>query len=313
MVKLFLSKSLESFKTPVDELMSKTIISSKANERPLSVLAAEDIIKRKQITQDDGLPTRSLSPPKISDDMSYSTSNSTKSIERGKLRDMLEVIKRNAQKSLPPPEFVQKIDEIPLNVSIWPSANQRMGSEHRPRKLQVMGCQQSIDIILALADDRARKQKHAMEIKQKICDDKVKYISQLIEAKRSRGQRLAQRIEDEQCQRQLLRMLCLVRFVQSVRPVYLFLCKRNRIEQQQSLLLRGAGGLSESVLRRVRQWQSRARTRKYVHFLSRMAKHKWMFMLHIRILRKTRAANILRTCLTEKSDNEKRVSTTRWS
>ena len=193
---------------------------------------------------------------------------------------MINVIKQNANNNLPPPEFVPKFERL-----------------HKPT--EGLGCNQSLDKILAMADKRARKQKMALEIKKRVCEEKSNYLRHLIDSKQTRGQRFTNHIDLNHLQRKYLTLIKSILFIKGVLPVYKFMLKHQ--PQKKS------GLVSVNIGRKVRMWYLRCRSRKYINFFNKIQKQLWMFSMGVRIRRKKKAADVLREFLKAASNNEIRV------
>jgi len=269
--------------------------------RMASLLTTEDVIRRHDNDRSPS-PTRTHS----ADDYSFSastlcTTNSMKSIERGRLRYMLLEIKKHATRNLPPPEFVPNIEEVSYNISAWKKASKsEKDRKGRPTKF-VIGCQQPVDVILAMADERARKQQQVLELKQKACDEKNRYLNLLLASKQTRGQKFSSQIDIQSQQQFWLKTFHIIKFLKRLKPIFKFMSKTGN---SRSIL---SGNLGEIIVRRMKLWHATSKSKKFLSFLSKIVNFQWRFILHIRIRRKRKAAETIRAFLTEASDNEKKV------
>mmetsp|Transcript_36592 Transcript_36592/g.37261 ORF Transcript_36592/g.37261 Transcript_36592/m.37261 type:complete len:549 (-) Transcript_36592:157-1803(-) len=214
----------------------------------------------------------------------------SRSVEQGRLKSLLLEVKKRAVKDLPPPEFVSKFEELP-DVRRRRSRKKR---ERERERLEVMGCNQSIDTILAKADRLIRRQQQVVREREKVCIERAKHISNLIESK---GQRFSTSLQKQTSQFFLLKAISLSLFLRGVKPLFEFLVKRHSRRSDQSLA-------SQSVVQRIRNWHHRAHSRKYILLYVTIAPHKIRFVLFIRIFRKRRAARMIGHNLSEAKDNE---------
>lgn len=114
-------------------------------------------------------------------------------------REMVHEIKQRAERNLGPPSFVTPIEDLlPRQIS-W---NQKVPQNSNPYKPQVniIGCQQSMELILAQADLRSRHRQETLEVRQKLCDEKVRAIDEAIQIKYTRAERYAEILEFKQRQ-----------------------------------------------------------------------------------------------------------------
>eukprot|EP01041_Mallomonas_annulata_P008019 gene8019-16434_t len=229
-----------------------------------------------------------------------SSINSTKMIERGKLHGMILAISKHVQNDLPPPEFVPRFDEM---ANIWSTSKKQKKDPLPPvhenirSMINVIGCNQTIDIILAKADERARKQKQALKLKENACQEKIDHITQVIELKQTRAQKYTKELNKQQIQFTWLKLIKFINFIRRTQAIFEFLCRR-------ITKLRQVGIQKETLRGKVRIWSLRARHKKYTTFFSKIGRAKARFVMYIRVWKRRKAAKTLQHFLTESKDNE---------
>jgi len=116
-------------------------------------------------------------------------------------------MQRRIKNNLDPPPYVSKIQDLSYHLLSWDSKGSsttivvnerprssslvgslkpidngdlRPGSQHTYPKVNIIGCLHPIELILAKADDRLRKQNSTNEQKKHLCEGKSKEITQKI-------------------------------------------------------------------------------------------------------------------------------------
>lgn len=345
-----MSRQTIQSKISVEDLLLKALLSSSSK---ISVMKSSEVLHRefkvKKIKPFAELDDENMSVASFN---SVNSGNTFKTIDKLKYSKKLKEIRENDitnRLPLPPlqndsllnqSKLSSKIDStISLSYPQHPltSINFESNSLATSQSLP-----QSIDVILAKADRRARKQQKAVDSKQHICDEKNRYVSSISENKRTRGQAVVADLRTKQIQMFWLSVLASIQFTQGTNQVFEF--KRRRLfkasgnirsgntsnngnstihrerlsavsretfRKQKQWRLR-ATQYPASVIRAVLKWRSLVRRRKLFLFRSKLTKHMARILVAVRYFKAQLAARIVIDALREMKE-EKRAKLKRFS
>jgi hypothetical protein len=167
--------------------------------------------------------------------------------------------------------------------------------------VNIIGCLQSTELILAQADMRSRQRQEKLEAKQKICEEKVRQIDEAIQLKYTRAERYAALMQLKQKQATWFKIIKLSIYLKA-----LF----DNVQHHVSTGVHFSHTIRAALT--IRRACKRFMRRHMVHkfkfkFLVLFRKKELMFRLGMRIQRKKTAINRIKTFLTEYK-NHHRVS-----
>lgn len=225
---------------------------------------------------------------------------------------------------LDPPDYVPKLESLPMNILSWdnkrsfvnPTSKERsyssasadqhsidskshLSSQTAYPRVNIIGCLHPIELVLAKADERLRKQKLIQEQKQIICREKSREVSSQIHHETKSHPSL----ETEQLQFVWIKIvLCLVHY-SNLRDSFVEL---NKVAVYTKKVFES----SMKIQNMLRRWFLRHKFVKY-----RLSVHKllgncaFIFRVALRIYLKRRAVLKIITFLKEQESNSK-VTTT---
>ena len=200
----------------------------------------------------------------------------------------------------------KKRDEIPAvkvppNLCSW---DRRVAKKYKKRNrppVNIIGCHQPSDLIIARADERVRKQLTAKEMRERHMSELSSYIDHLIQLKLTRGERYAKLLEEQKRQSVWLKIIHVCNYMHSVSPL---------IEAYKSSLDRSKNvdKAARYLQRGMTMWYSERVTERYGGFETVISKYKWRLQLTISIFQKRRASRILRSYLVQRKDKRGQMS-----
>jgi hypothetical protein len=230
--------------------------------------------------------------------LSFSSFNS-KSVGNNNLRDRIKEIEKKIRKHT-------NRDELP-SIHVSPSScswDHRVAKKYRKRSrppVNIIGCHQPSDLIIARADERVRKQVTAKEMREKHMSELSAYIDHLIQMKLTRGERYAEQLEHQRKQTMLLKIVYVCNYIKQVSPM-IEAFKRNK---DRSANINGA---ARYLQRGMSMWYEERVNTRYTNFEKVISKYKWRLQLVISIAQKRRASRILRSYLTHRKDKRGQMS-----
>lgn len=185
----------------------------------------------------------------------------------------------------------------------WNKRLNRKNASSRPR-INIIPCHQSTELILAKADERIKKQKHANVLKAKYCEDASKHIDKVIKDKQSRGERYATKLKWQQLQSDWIKIIFMIK--------YGFMSGRHSLNTLKYIR---AIGFKVEAVKRIQRWYLSQYEKKivsrYIKFLTKFRDVQWKVVLRLRIHQKRRALNIIKTSISEIKER-KQVITLVW-
>ena len=162
-------------------------------------------------------------------------------------------------------------------------------------KVNIIGCLQPLDLILAKADERIRRQNQLFEQRKAANEDKIKELSQLINA----GSLYNSNLLTEQLQFAWIKIILSVRFVKSLR----LSCMSIREHLQKIQIAHVSSIKIQNLMKR---WFFRNQFRKYrLRFCKILGRNSLLFKMSLRIYLKRKAVHKFRTFLIEQQNNSK--------
>ena len=162
-------------------------------------------------------------------------------------------------------------------------------------KVNIIGCLQPIDLILAKADERLRKQNQLFEQRKAANEDKNKELAQRINA----GSLYNANLLMEQLQFAWIKIIFTVQYVKTLRQSYMSIR-----EQLQKIKI--AQDSSIKIQNLLKRWFFRHQFKKYrLRFYKILGRNSLLFKLSLRIYLKRKAVHKLRTFLQEQESNSK--------
>jgi hypothetical protein len=257
----------------------------------------------------DASPRKTTSPRKgesscelyscRSADSTYSSLFTSRSMDSTSLREVIqsleEKIKEDQASGL-------LNDHLSVSHSLSPdicSWNKRVAKKYKDRSrlpVNIIGCHQSAELIVARADERIRRQVTAREVKEKHMEEVVHYIDHLIQLKLSRGERYAALMELQQRQTKWTTIVNCIRYALKIRPIAATI----RTEIVTYVLIDRS---ARKLQRRMTTWFERRILMRYVKFLTKAADSFWRIRLQLSIMQKRSAVRVIKSFLQEKQQN----------
>lgn len=207
-------------------------------------------------------------------------------------RELVHEIKQRAERNLGPPSYVTPLQELQPRQLSW---NHKVPQNFNPLKPQVniIGCQHPMELILAQADSRSRHRQETLELRQKLCDEKVRAIDEAIQLKYTRAERYALMLEHKQRQVEWMKIVKIC--------VYL---SRLSTETKHHVATGHFFNHSVRAALVIRKACKRFMKRHLLHkfkfkFMVLFRKREFVFRLGLRINRKQLAVNKIKTFLSE--------------
>lgn len=159
-------------------------------------------------------------------------------------------------------------------------------------KINIIPCHHSVELILALADDRIRKRQRAAYLRQKKCEDEAKHINEIVEHTKTRAERITEKMKIQQQQHMWIKFIKCVTYGHMVD-----LSSRNILQLLRTNNQRTAAST------RIQRWyftqKEKRIVKQYIQFLKRFKNVQWIVVLRLTILHKRRACKIIKTTLNE--------------
>jgi hypothetical protein len=224
------------------------------------------------------------------------------SLSSGRLltnRELLLQIKDRAKKGKAPPDYVAPLNELDPSLLSW---NKKIPKSQRMKDdptVNIIGCLHPIELVLAKADKRLRKQEDALKLKQQKCEERVKEIDDAIKWKFSRAERYAAALALQQFQYQWLRIIQICRFLGRLSPRF-----RNSFHSEKEFMKITR---CLAVVKRFLIWWYRKHVfQKFqATYKKAFAKIESTLKMRVRIVRKRRATNRIKQFLIDHKGHHK--------
>jgi hypothetical protein len=143
------------------------------------------------------------------------------------VREMVLDIEKRAKSHKPRPVYLPTMDELPSNVTSWNGNNlDTLGTA--TSNIDIMPCHQSLELVLVLADERARKRTALLEQKAKLADEKRKKLETNIYEKFHRVQLYQQDMCKKNIQATWARIIFIADYAEKYAEKYRKLLKSKR-------------------------------------------------------------------------------------
>ena len=144
-------------------------------------------------------------------------------------REMVQQIEDSVRRGKPRPMFVPKLSELPQSKVTWNGELHHIGGKRPPkgmlgitdtwherqRVVNIMGCHQPLELLLAKADERARKQKKNMRKRESVAASAKKHLDAVLKQKYTRAERYANLMRFQQLQMGWMRIIPMIKFYQN--------------------------------------------------------------------------------------------------
>ncbi len=263
--------------------------------------------RRKGLNQHDLASDRSLrslgsvmnTKRSIGDNYSLGTEHSLSSGRLLTNRELLLEIKERAKRGRAPPDYVAPLHELDPSFISW---NKKVPKSQRSKddpSVNIIGCLHPIELVLAKADKRMRKQEDALKLKQQKCEERVKEIDDAIKWKFSRAERYAAALALKQFQYQWLRIIHICRFMGNLAPRF-----RNSFHSEKEFMKITR---CLAVVKRFLIWWYRKHVfQKFqATYKKAFAKIESTLKLRVRIIRKRRSTNRIKQFLIDHKGHHK--------
>lgn len=178
----------------------------------------------------------------------------------------------------------------------WNKKMKRRSVGKRP-KINILGCHQAEQLIIAKADERIRRQRRALERKEKHCKELRNHVNDLIKAKLKRGERFALLMQQQKQQAFWLKLIPMLLYPKLVSPLFSKL-------QQEKVVVETQTEAASTITHSITSWYEHRVLMRYIRFITHIADVKWLLSIKMRIFQKRRATKIFRTFLYEVRDRQ---------
>jgi hypothetical protein len=183
------------------------------------------------------------------------------------IHEMISAIETCARSRRPAPAYVARLEQLGPELLSWDGVTDRKGARGK-LSINIIGCQQPVELVLAMADRRCRKMKKMVEMKEKVCEDQRKQIDAVIEAKHTRAEIHANNLIRQQVQVQWLKVLVMCLAIFRLRPLYVMKVATHRVQNRKL-------SAKELVYRTVLSWYRYFTYKRYnITFLKSIAKYR---------------------------------------
>ena len=227
------------------------------------------------------------------------TSFASKSAFDHTLRDKIKEVERKIRSH----KNRKQLPTINVSPSLC-SWDHQVAKKYRNRSrppVNIIGCHQPSDLIIARADERVRKQLTAKEMREKHSSELSQYIDHLIQMKLTRGERYAKQLEEQTRQSMWLKIVYACNYIKIISPM-ISAFKRN--EDNTTTVNNAARFLQRGMT----MWHEGRVNVRYTNFEKIILKFKWRFQLMISIAQKRRASRILASFLVQRKDKRRKMS-----
>lgn len=186
------------------------------------------------------------------------------------------------------------LQNLPPEYFTWDHKVKKKFKSRKKPPIDIIPCHQKPELIIALADDRIRKQLQAKENKQKTCQAINDRINEVIKFKEGRSERYARKLKLQQLQFSWIKAIYISQYFQSIKRVFEVEKAFNDAQNDEIVkTLSGEMTQYEKLL-----------AERVIDFIKRIRTKLWIFVFRCRIFRKRRAVKILKTSLTETRDRK---------
>lgn len=187
-----------------DDLSSTFSLTSISHYEPLSLTDNHSLDSRYSRSSSHFSGNKSLSGISLSSETSQYSHYSS--------HDLVAKISRHIDKHLPPPDYVPSLLSLPPNYLSW-NKKVKKGFDPANPPINIAACMQPLEVILAKADHRLRRQAKVNKIRKREVDSKMKALEKAIHEKRSRAERIAAELEQRQREGGWLRIVFFVAYI----------------------------------------------------------------------------------------------------
>jgi hypothetical protein len=233
-------------------------------------------------------------------------------------REMISEIEARARNGLSSPRHIcQDINTLPTEFLDWHRGRKsprrsrsRSPSPTRPGScpggaltsrpvVNIIGCQQSQELILARADDRIRKQLQATELREDACTEQRNRILKLIADQETKIERAAFHIKRQREQTGWLKIITIVGFMSQIKPMVLEEMQKLKAE---SVVSTAGVKIAHSFV----SWHQRKHAQRYLQmFRSILGSNNNAFLVRFRILYKRMCVKRIRSFFSDCKDRNK--------
>lgn len=208
---------------------------------------------------------------------------------------MIVEIESRARSGRESPRFAPELRSLSPEVTSWNRRTPRRHSPQRPNsgeeanrpQVNIIGCQQTQELILSKADDRIRKQLIANEVRREHCEQARDRVLKMILDQETKAERIAAHIKLHQSQRFLIRLVAMCRYAKHIIPIIRHDLLAYRAEVQKS---KAAIKLSRFLM----NWHQRLHAQKYLNIFRSLLRSHGFFFLQLRIIYKRQCVKRLK-------------------
>lgn len=194
------------------------------------------------------------------------------------VREMVTDIEKRAKNHLRRPLYLPTMDELPSSVTSW-NGNSLETLGTATSNIDIMPCHQTLELVLVLADERARKRTALLEQRNKLIEEKRKKLENGIYEKFNR----VQMFQADICNKNLLASWARIIFIADYAEKYaekyrdVLKSKRSFFQEFRAAML---------VKKQMLAWKNKVVQGRYSLFFSMMTGKNWRMAMQVRILHK---------------------------
>lgn len=241
----------------------------------------------------------------------FFTDRDPKKTERS-IRDMIVEIESRARGGLASPRFAHELHSLPPEYTNWnKKKSPRRSRSPSPGRgsldalntsrpvVNIIGCQQSTELILSRADDRIRRQLMANELRDMACQQQRDRVLKLIADQETKAERIKLTMRLHQLQSGWLKILSIAAFAKIYKPMVTQ--ELERIKDAKKEINAGI-----KVAHSIASWHQRKHAQRYLlMFRCVLASRSSMFLVRFRILYKRQCCKRIRSFFNEIKDRTK--------
>jgi hypothetical protein len=235
------------------------------------------------------------------------------------IRDMISEIETRARNGLSSPRHIcQDFNTLPTECLDWHKKRKSPRRSVSPKNrleqgsvfggegsltgrplINIIGCQQSQELILARADDRIRRQLQAVELRDEACLEQRNRILKLIADQETKAERIVLHMKRQQAQSGWLKIVAIVAFMSQIKPMVL-----NEMDKmgEEKKLVTAAGRITHNFV----SWHQRRHAQRYLQmFKTVLASKTSFFLMRFRIIYKRLCVRRIRSFFTDIKDRNK--------
>ena len=304
------NKKNKKRKDSVNTLLLKTLQLSSEQQVAVTTTIPETRLLR---SQSDKLNESTEIGDETTRGRSARRANTERNAERS-IRDMIVEIETRAKSGQISPRYAKDIYTLPNEYINWqkgrksprrslsPPRESTHGSNISRPVVNIIGCQQSTELILARADDRIRRQLTALEMRDLVCQEQRNRILKLIADQETKAERIVLHLKRQQQQAGMIKIVTILLYLAQLKPMVM---DEYAKLQEEKAITNAAGKIAHNFV----SWHQRKHAQRYLGIFRKvLGSNSNLFLVRFRILYKRMCVKRIKSFFTETKDRNK-VST----